>query len=462
MFLPQSSPVHDLKFLFLHELTLRPGVYACARAVTICGRVLLLSRPHRITFSRIFPDHRGQPGARKTQKHKDRALDQGYLGHNTEQESGGSLSGFTRKAKPVTLISGQEHAHIQHDHTARARVRSITQILAAVFSLVIAAFSIYILARAVSSVSLSALRQAIAATGADQIAEAALLTVLSYLALTGYDGLALRQLRLRVPYKTTALASFTSYAISFTLGFPLITAGTVRYWIYSQAGLTASKVASLTVIAGVTLWFGMVFVIGAGLTFHASAISMINQFYSFFNVLIGMIVLGAILAYLAWVTIRRRHINIKGFRLELPGPSLTVGQIILGVIDQSAAAGALYVLLSNHAQLDFFTFAATYVFACILGVASNAPGGIGVFEAVMLKAVAVVPEGALLASLVLFRVIYYLVPFLFALAFLGAHESFRHWTSLREAMRRSEEETVLEDEINPLRRWYRETWRPKE
>ncbi|HET6374917.1 MAG TPA: hypothetical protein VFF88_02615, partial [Methylocella sp.] len=98
----------------------------------------------------------------------------------------------------------------------------------------------------------------------------------------------------------------------------------------------------------------------------------------------------------------------------------------------------------------------TYVFACILGVASNAPGGIGVFEAAMLKAVPVSSEGALLASLVLFRVIYYLIPFLFALALLGAQEGFRRWTSLREAMRRSEEETVLEDEINPLRRWWRQ------
>ncbi len=79
-----------------------------------------------------------------------------------------------------------------------------------------------------------------------------LLAAVSFTALTGYDALALRQLRVRVPYKTTALASFTSYAISFTLGFPLITAGTVRYWIYSQVGLAASKVASLTLVAGVT------------------------------------------------------------------------------------------------------------------------------------------------------------------------------------------------------------------
>jgi uncharacterized membrane protein YbhN (UPF0104 family) len=367
-----------------------------------------------------------------------------------EQESASGLNGFAH-----------DGAQIHEDHSARARRGSIWQMLAIALSFAIAAFSIYVLGRAVSAVSLSALREAIAATSAEQITAAALLTVVSFLALTGYDGLALHQLNAHIRYKTTALASFTSYAISFTLGFPLITAGTVRYWIYSQVGLTASKVASLTVIAGVTFWFGMVFVLGAGLAFHAGAISKINHFYALINTLIGLAALGAVVAYLVWVTIRHRHVHIKGFRLELPGLGLSLGQIALGVIDQCAAAGVLYVLLPSHAELDFFTFAATYVFACILGVASNAPGGIGVFEAAMLKAVPVASEEALLASLVLFRVIYYLVPFLFALAFLGAHEGFRRWKSLREAMRGSEEEKVLEDEINPLRRWYRDTWRLK-
>ncbi|MDQ6703123.1 MAG: UPF0104 family protein, partial [Pseudomonadota bacterium] len=204
------------------------------------------------------------------------------------------MSGFAREAKPVARTPTQDGAQIHEDHAARARRASIWQMLAIALSLAIAAFSIYVLGRAVSAVSPSALRQAIAATSADQIATAALLTVVSFLALTGYDGLALRQLNAHIRYKTTALASFTSYAISFTLGFPLITAGTVRYWIYSQAGLPASKVASLTAIAGVTFWFGMVFVLGAGLAFHAGAISKINHFYPFINALMGFAVLGAI------------------------------------------------------------------------------------------------------------------------------------------------------------------------
>ncbi len=114
--------------------------------------------------------------------------------------------------------------------------------------------------------------------------------------------------------------------------------------------------------------------------------------------------------------------------------------MLLGVIDLSSAAGVLYVLLPSHAGLDYLTFLAIYAFACVLGIASNAPGGIGVFEATMLKTVAAPSQAALFASLLLFRVIYYLVPFVLALAALGAHESFLHWKSLREAMGRSAED----------------------
>lgn len=354
------------------------------------------------------------------------------------QSDGGGSGGSPRKMAPLFFEPPRETTHAHSVHGRAAHRRSLGKKLAAGFSVAIAAFSIYVLIRTLSGVNLVDLRRAIEATGNDQIAWAALLAGVSFLALTGYDALALRQLRVRVPYKTTALASFTSYAISFVLGFPLITAGTVRYWIYSQVGLAATKVASLTIIAGVTFWIGMILVIGAGLAFRSETISAINHLTPALNMLIGGGLLGGILCYLAWVTFRRRTVRIQGFRLELPGLALSLGQIVLGVIDQCAAAGVLYVLLPQQHHIDFFTFAATYVFGCILGVASNAPGGIGVFEATMLKAVPGVAHEPLLASLLLFRAIYYIAPFILALALLGAHEAFRRWKGLREAMDRTE------------------------
>jgi hypothetical protein len=300
-------------------------------------------------------------------------------------------------------------------------------------SLLIVSISLFFFFRTIIRVDPRQLEAAFAATGVDQIALAFGLAALSFLALTGYDALALRHLRIRVPYKLTALASFTSYAISFTLGFPLITGAAVRYWIYGPAGLSAGKVASLTAIASITFWLGMGLIVGVGFIGEADAIGQINHFSALANQLIGLSVLGAVAVYFIWVGVRRWRAWPVAFNLALPGPMLTLGQTTLGAVDICSAAGVLYVLLPQGHGLAFLTFCALYSFACMLGIASNAPGGLGVFEATMLKGVGG-PSEPLLASLLLFRAIYYLIPFVLAMALLGAHEAARRWRSLREAM----------------------------
>ena len=117
--------------------------------------------------------------------------------------------------------------------------------------------SIFVLWHLVSEVDYAEVKAAFTAATGRQIAFALALTALSYLLLTCYDALALRQLGVAMPYRTTALGSFTSYAVSFTLGFPILTGGTVRYWIYAPKGMKPGKVASLTMIAGFTFWLGM-------------------------------------------------------------------------------------------------------------------------------------------------------------------------------------------------------------
>src|SRR5262249_32783975 len=156
-------------------------------------------------------------------------------------------------------------------------------------------------------------------------------------------------------YRTTALASFTSYAISFTLGFPLVTGGAVRYWIYGPAGLSAGKVASLTLIAGVTFWLGMGLIVGLGLLIEAPAISEINHFHAIIHQASAVGRIAVLPAYLPFVS--RRNAKPVILHVRLPGPLLTLGQMALGVIDVCAAAGALYVLLPKSHGLAFMTFA---------------------------------------------------------------------------------------------------------
>ncbi len=276
-------------------------------------------------------------------------------------------------------------------------------------------------------------KAAIAATDGGQIALAFAFTALSYLALTGYDGLALRHLRIKAPYRMTALASFASYAVSFTLGFPLMTGGAVRLWIYGPAGLSAGKVASLTVVAGITFWLGMGVIVGVGFITASDAVAEINHFNPLVNRLVGLSVIGAVFVYLGWVgRMRWRGAAVFG-KFKLPGPLLTLGQMALGVADVCSASAALYVLLPRGSAIGFPTFATLYSFAAMLGIASHSPGGLGVFEATILQGVGGSGE-AVLASLLLFRCIYYAVPFIAAMALLGGVEATRRWRSLREAM----------------------------
>lgn len=152
--------------------------------------------------------------------------------------------------------------------------QNVWRMVGLIASIAIIALSIFVLARTLNKIDMGELRAAFQRTRLEQFLMAGGFTAVSYVALTGYDALALRHLRANIPFSITALGSFTSYAISFTLGFPLVTGGAVRFWTYARAGLSAGKVASLTIIAGITFWLGMGTVLGLGMISQAEAIEI--------------------------------------------------------------------------------------------------------------------------------------------------------------------------------------------
>jgi glycosyltransferase 2 family protein len=137
---------------------------------------------------------------------------------------------------------------------------------------------------------------------------------------------------------------------------------------------------------------------------------------------IGALLIAGVAGYLVWVKGGRRGVEIRGWRLELPGTSLSLVQIAIGAADVCAAAAVLYVLLPAGHGVGFEAFLAVYVFAACVGIASHLPGGVGAFEATMLLALAQLPREPLLGALLMFRLIYYIAPFILALALLGLYE----------------------------------------
>src|SRR3712207_6693207 len=143
-----------------------------------------------------------------------------------------------------------------------------------------------------------------------------------------------------------------------------------------------------------------------------------------------------------WVSLKRRSVKIQGWKLELPGFRLSLAQILIGAGDVCAGAGVLFVLLPGGHNLSFETFVAVYIFAVMLGGASHAPGGLGVFAATILLALSNYPREPVLGALLLHRPSYYLVPFVIALAFLGAYEIRNRIRSSRDAFKPDDEVVV--------------------
>ncbi len=305
------------------------------------------------------------------------------------------------------------------------RRRSRWRWLGPLASIVIFCASLVVLWFIVREMDPAAIADTFQKTSWRQIGLAFGFTALSYLLLTGYDALALKRLGLTIPYRTTALGSFTSYSVSFTLGFPIVTGGTVRYWIYAAKGVRASEVVSLTVIAGLTFWLGLGAILCACLFYAADSVAMLARTSPLVVQGVGAGVALGTLGYLVWIASDERSIRVSGWNLPLPGLGITLAQMALGACEVCAAAAVLFVLLPGGHNLDYPAFLAAYVFACLIGIASHAPGGAGVFEATMLLALNRLPYEQVVGALVLFRIIYYLLPFVLALVLLALNEMIR-------------------------------------
>lgn len=293
----------------------------------------------------------------------------------------------------------------------------------AICSLLLFAVVLYVLHRLVEEVKLDDVKTAVSATPWSTVAIALAATAASYVALTGYDWFGILHIKRReVGYPVAALASFTGYALSYTIGFQLLVAGAVRYRIYAGAGLGAAEVAAITAISALTLWLGIFFTLALGLVTEAPDVSRLNGFPVLVNMAIGLAILAAIASYVYWISRKERAVTVEGYRLALPGVKSTGAQILIGLVDLLGAAFALWVLLPPDAVIAFPTFAALFVVAMTLGMLSHAPGGAGVIEATVLLALPGLPPDRVLASLLLWRVVYYLIPFTLALCLLGGSE----------------------------------------
>ncbi|MEO8466776.1 MAG: bifunctional lysylphosphatidylglycerol flippase/synthetase MprF [Gammaproteobacteria bacterium] len=238
------------------------------------------------------------------------------------------------------------------------------------------------------------------------------LTCVSYWWLGFYDALAQRYTRKIVPYGRTVLAAFVAYAFGHNLALAGFTAAAVRLRVYGASGLTALEVATVSAFCSATSMLGLATLASVSLLFQPRQIANALHISVHLPVALGAVLFAIVFTYFVWAAFASKPLEIRGWAVRQPGPKIAASQLVLGVTDFSLAGLVLWTLLPPEAQIGYFAFTGMYAGAIAAGLLSHVPGGLGVFEAVMVLMLPEVPKDRLLGALVAYRAIYYIAPLL--------------------------------------------------
>jgi uncharacterized membrane protein YbhN (UPF0104 family) len=290
-------------------------------------------------------------------------------------------------------------------------------------SLTLLATAFFILCAMLRDVGIDKVIAAIRGTPVHAVIVASGLVLIGYFTLTLYDYFALRAVgRSEVPYSTAAFAGFTAYAIGHGLGAALLTGGAVRLRVYSSWGLGIAEVTKIGFITGLTFWLGNICALGIALVFVPDAAAVATLLPKWTNQVLGFVALASVAGYITWLLPAKRVMGAANLRVTLPNASQTFVQIAIGMLDLAVGSWATYVLLPATPSTDYMVIGVAYVLAALLGFLSHAPGSLGVFEVAMLILLPQYQKEALLGSLLILHVLYFVLPLAIAVVLFGMRE----------------------------------------
>ena len=296
--------------------------------------------------------------------------------------------------------------------------------------------AIYLLYQKLKAYSLEEIRQSIEQVSYFSIGLSIFLTIINYLILVGYDWLALKAIHKSLPLPRVGLVSLVGQSVSYNFG-ALLGGTTVRYRFYSAWGFSFSEIVRLVLMLAVTFWVGALGL--SGLIFLVAPPVIPDELLAKMPIkdirVLGVLLLSVAVIYLVLCFRIRKPIHVFGKEFVFPAPRLAVAQMVVAGVDLIAAASCMYVLLPHDLGISFLEFLPGYLMAQVAVVLTHIPGGVGVFELVILHLTHTPREQAVFAAVLLFRLIYYILPLLAAAVLLAVYEARQSRNMLREAGR---------------------------
>jgi glycosyltransferase 2 family protein len=281
----------------------------------------------------------------------------------------------------------------------------------------------WLLYRELRGLSLFELWESLTSIPPHRYALAGVATLVAYAALAWYDRIALLHLGIHhISWFFVSVTSFTTYALSHNIGASVFSGALVRYRAYSSKGVSAPQIAVLVALCSFTFGLGTILLGGIVLTVDPTLLHRLEGLLPEALTdpttarIIGLVLLACVVLYVIGSVLHLRPVAIRTFKLEYPRPAVMVRQLIAAPLELLGAAGIIYFTLPAELEPSFITVLAVFLASFSAALASHAPGGIGVFELVFLKAMPDIPKPDVLAALIIFRLFYLLIPFALSIA----------------------------------------------
>ena len=281
-------------------------------------------------------------------------------------------------------------------------------------------FSIYLLSKELRDVHLADIWQAMLDRGFLMFLLCVGSTLLAYAALAWYDRIALMHIGKKLSWLVVSVVSFTAYALGHNIGVSVLSSGVVRYRAYSRMGLNVAEVAIVTAFCAFTFAYGAIFLGGLVLVGDPGLVSRVLDLPNFVALLIGAGMLAFVALYQFGALLKLRPLHFRSFTLSYPSAPIAFRQLFAAPIEIIGAAAIIYFALPDYINPGFFAVLGIFLASFSAGLVLQAPGGIGVFEFVFLKGIltadmltspdAGIMKAQVLAALVMFRLLYLLIP----------------------------------------------------
>ena len=289
--------------------------------------------------------------------------------------------------------------------------------------------SSWLLFRDLRGLSLASLRDAFASISLGHWAAALASTSLAYAALAWYDQIALRHLGRKLSWRFVGLASFTAYAIAHNIGASVLSGAVIRYRVYSTKGLSVGEIGVLVAFCSFTFALGVATLGGLLLLARPELVERLPGAPLWLGEATGLILIAAPSLYVIGSLLHFRPFRLGGFELVYPRPPVAARQLLAGPLELIGAAGIILFALPTAANPGFLAVLGVFLASFSLALVSHAPGGLGVLEIAFLEGMPDMPQANVVAALLVFRLLYLILPFIFALGVVLVFERDR-WRAL--------------------------------